>query len=128
MYVRLVVPKFVGEESKQKLGIIRAAWRIQPEMTDEDQEKLDELFEWFNDFLSRPHKLARSKNKNAAHRAICWFKEDAKLYLKKAAEIAALVNKYGYRVEVLKTQNPGYIMYEDDEQVVAVPFKDTFKG
>jgi hypothetical protein len=35
-----------------------------------------------------------------------------------------LQKAYGYIIEMEKTVNPGYIVYEDDSQIVAVPFKD----
>ena len=30
----------------------------------------------------------------------------------------------GYHIELIKTRRPGYVVYEDDVQVVAEPFKD----
>ena len=36
------------------------------------------------------------------------------------------VREHGPAVEIVKTRRPGYILYEDDHQVAAIPFRDTF--
>ena len=36
-----------------------------------------------------------------------------------------ILEKHGIVVEMLETERPGYVVYEDDVQVVAEPFSDT---
>lgn len=39
--------------------------------------------------------------------------------------LAGLLGAHGYTVEMLKTNRPGFIVYEDDAQIAAEPFADT---
>jgi hypothetical protein len=39
--------------------------------------------------------------------------------------LAAVLEQHGVSVEMLRTSKPGYVVYEDRYQVVAVPFRDT---
>jgi hypothetical protein len=38
--------------------------------------------------------------------------------------MAALLRDYGVFVQVLKTSRPGYVVYEDELQIVAEPFSN----
>lgn len=38
--------------------------------------------------------------------------------------MAALLGDYGVFVQVLKTSRPGYVVYEDEFQIVAEPFSN----
>ena len=38
-------------------------------------------------------------------------------------ELAEILERYDFVVERLTTRNPGYIIYEDDHQISAIPFK-----
>ena len=40
-------------------------------------------------------------------------------------EYQRVLEAYDIRLEMLRTERPGYIVYEDDHQVVAYPFADT---
>ena len=66
---------------------------------------------------------------NRLHRdndfGISWFKPIAKIHLSKAFELTALLDQQGYPITVLKSARPGYVVYEDDTQIVAEPFSDT---
>lgn len=37
-------------------------------------------------------------------------------------ELKAIIENHSFNISVLKTDRPGYIVYEDDQQVVAEPF------
>ena len=59
-------------------------------------------------------------------RAIFWFKPTATEAIRMLWGLAQLLRGHGYHVEMLTTDRPGYIVYEDDLQVAAIPFRDTF--
>ncbi len=40
--------------------------------------------------------------------------------------LAGVLKELDYEVRILKTARPGYVLYEDDDQVGAIPFRDTF--
>jgi hypothetical protein len=39
--------------------------------------------------------------------------------------IAAILHAHGVEVEAIRTERPGYVVYEDKHQVAAEPFKET---
>lgn len=51
-----------------------------------------------------------------------WFKDDAHELLAMAREYAVLLDRYDVAWVELRTAHPGRIVYEDEVQVVAVPF------
>ena len=61
-------------------------------------------------------------------RAIFWFKADAGEVASRVWELAKIVTRRGVGAEIVKTSRPGYIVYEDNLQVAAIPFRDTFRG
>jgi hypothetical protein len=46
-------------------------------------------------------------------------------HIRNVHEIAALLDAHGVAVEILSTDRPGYVVYEDGHQIVAEPFNDT---
>ena len=77
---------------------------------------------WFERNLSLPD---RSK---LHRRAIFWFKAHAAKVVRRAWDLALALNEHGPPAEIFKTRRPGYIVYEDDQQIAAIPFRDTFRG
>ena len=55
---------------------------------------------------------------------MCWFKSDALQHIAKAREMSCVLEQSGIYVWTIKTQRPGYVVYEDEYQVVAEPFAD----
>lgn len=56
--------------------------------------------------------------------AISWFKRDANKFIARAEALGRLIEVHGIAVRRLETKHPGYIVYEDAFQVVALPFRD----
>lgn len=52
-----------------------------------------------------------------------WFKVTAIDLLALTGEYVALLDRYGVPWVELRTDAPGYLTYEDDVQIVAVPFR-----
>jgi hypothetical protein len=105
MYVRFVTD-LIDKKSKERLGVIRAAAFCQSnnQFSKEDEESLNEIFDWFNDFLLVPRKFNKAKS---GKRAISWFKDSASVCIGKARDIGNILEKYGYNVEMLLSRNPG---------------------
>ena len=86
---------------------------------------------WFNTNLRAPRRFNRTKSKGYYHRngmAISWFKPEATEHIAKIREVGVILEDHGYAVEMIKTLNPGYIVYEDEFQVAAIPFSSTVTG
>ncbi|HUH84044.1 MAG TPA: hypothetical protein VLX85_05515, partial [Stellaceae bacterium] len=65
-----------------------------------------------------------SPRPHAKAQAISWFKDWANEHVARMRELQRVLEKHGVAVEVLTTERPGYIVYEDEFQVAAYPFRD----
>lgn len=54
-----------------------------------------------------------------------WFKPTALDHIGIAFELKPVMENKGFPIEVLKEKRLGYVVYEDDHQIVAEPFSDT---
>ena len=54
-------------------------------------------------------------------RALSWFHPRATRPIEKVRSIAALLEEHGIVVDMIKTDDPGIVIYEDGWQVVAKP-------
>ncbi len=127
MYVRFVVPD-IDEDSEQELGIFRAIDRLRKDgkLLPYEEEHVAALRRWFDAHLGEPTRFTTSKppyhRKNK--KAICWFKDSAQEHISRAREMVAILENHGIVVEMLKTEQVGYIAYEDEFQIAAEPFSD----
>jgi len=78
---------------------------------------------WFNAHLRKPDRLARSARPNATARALSWFRDTATEHITRMRALAALLQSKDVAVDVIMTDRPGYIVYEDEHQVAAEPFR-----
>jgi len=92
--------------------------------TSEDERRIWELNNWFRYNLELPDKVNRGNNQNEAPTGVSWFKDTAHEHIKNLREISSIIQKHGALVELLQTDNPGYILYEDEFQVFAEALED----
>jgi len=86
-----------------------------------------EIEQWFNQNLRAPRRLAWSRRPHAPLRAISWFRGSARDCVARMRDLVALLAYKDVLVEELRTDKPGYIVYEDEHQVAAIPFgRETF--
>jgi hypothetical protein len=127
MYLRFVVSE-IDPSSQRYLGVFQIAARLIDggELYQDEYEELQGLRDWFNEHLEKPTRFTASKPPyyRKAQRAISWFKESAIDHIAKTREMAAFVERRGIKVKVLTTQRVGYVVYEDEFQIVAEPFAD----
>ena len=90
-----------------------------------DQDELRALLDWFDDHLAKPERFSPSRYPRAKNTAISWIRASSYEHMTKLRRLAALLEASGVQVNELRTRRPGYIVYEDDQQVVALPFADT---
>jgi hypothetical protein len=128
MYLRFVVAD-IDEDSERALGVfhavryLRDAGKLYP--YEEDQH--DMVRWWFNENLEKPTRFTASKPPfyRKKNKAICWFKHTASEHLARVRELAAILDNHGVPVRTLKARRVGYVVYEDEYQIVAEPFADT---
>ena len=93
--------------------------RISPE----EEGRVWQILNWYGKNLEVPGRLSRSSKKSAEKKALSWFKDTASEHLKNMYELLEILDRHGALTDVIKTNRPGYIVYEDENQVVAEPFK-----
>lgn len=123
-YLRFVLEEIDKRTGKHK-GLFTAAYSALKgnELFEYEEKEVKEALEWLEKHLPIPDKF--SKNKNASHKnthGISWFKSEASEALQHVRRIATILEDHGTKVKTLRTTRPGYVVYEDDFQVVAEPF------
>jgi len=113
MFSRFVVGAD-GEHHRSLTGIITEA-RIRRENGDLDEHqaaRLEAAYSWLNEHLPEPPFKQLSSN------AISWFRDEARESIQKMWEIVSILRECGVPVRLLRSANPGKIVYEDDFQIV----------
>lgn len=90
-----------------------------------EHDRTDEIIGWFNKNLARPDSFNRSTRPHRLEKALSWFKDCAIEHIAMMREMSGILESHGIVVEVLTTDRPGFVTYEDDLQVIAEPFADT---
>ncbi len=117
-------------EAGGPVGLFELAGRHQNDASTSKylHETLVGVLKWFNANLDQPNRFNRTKSKGYYRKetkGICWFKASAKDHIAKMRELAQILHEYGHMIDELHTNRPGYIVYEDEHQIVAEPFSDT---
>ncbi len=119
LYIRFVVGG-EGEHHRRLTGLITEArlLRDRGELAHYEEEWLAEVYEWFNKNLSCPPFSTRRWSS-----AVSWFKDSAEDSIQKMRELSVLLEGHGLQVRMLRSENPGLILYEDAYQVVVSEWK-----
>ena len=81
-----------------------------------------ETFEWFGDNLARPtHYDQPGPRRGGGQDALCWYKAEATEHIARMFDMKAALEACGIHVDVLRTRDPGRVVYEDAHQVAALP-------
>jgi hypothetical protein len=126
VYIRFVT-ETIDKYSCRRQGVFQAAGELVDinELPAHDLEQLLDNRNWFNRHLARPDRFSRSRRTNAAPKAICWFKNMATEHIRRVRWICRILDEHGAPTEMITSARPGYIVFEDEHQVAAVPFAET---
>ena len=126
MFVRFVIAD-LDEDSGRRQGLFQAAGELREAglLNVYEEEQLGDLKSWFDEHLEKPRTFSRSRKYHAANVALSWFKATATAHIARMYELARLLEEHGRAVEVLRTERPGYIVYDDPYQVTAEPYRET---
>jgi len=126
VYVRFVIGRN-DENSGRRQGLFQAISDLEHAgvLLAYEQQAYDEIYDWFRKNLKRPRKLARSTKPHAKRVALSWFKDSAREHISRMHALTQILHDHGVQVEVIFTERPGYVVYEDPYQVAAEPFTDT---
>jgi len=119
-YIRFVVGR-KDEESHVEQGIFQASgqaleWQ---NITGSDADELKELQAWFSKNLEKPTSFGRSR----LRLGICWFKTGSAEHISRIWEMVHILERNGISVKKIRTDKPGYVIYEDEWQLVAEPYR-----
>jgi len=127
MYLRFVVAQ-IDEDSERALGVFHAVRYLRDagELHPFEEEQHDMVRWWFNENLERPTRFTAAKAPfyRKRNRALSWFKDTAAEHLAYMRELVAILENHGIHVRTLKVKRVGYVVYEDEYQLVAEPFAD----
>ncbi|OJH42502.1 hypothetical protein [Cystobacter ferrugineus] len=126
MFVRFVINR-LDPDSGRRQGILQALRELRDDdlLLPEEQEVCDEVFAWLFDNLDRPDTFSRSRKRHAAKVALSWFKPTAREHIARMHVLARVLEAHGLQVDIIEERRPGYIVHEDEYQVVAEPFQET---
>jgi hypothetical protein len=115
----------IDERTGKFTGLFTLAYYLRDEnkFNHYEEEQVQELIFWFKKHLPIPDRF--SKNKNNSHKntnGLSWFKPSSKEAINKMWELKAIIENHGFNIRVLKTDRPGYVVYEDEYQIVAESF------
>lgn len=117
-YIRFVVDRKDGESHAER-GIFQAAaqaleWH---DIAGSDADELKNLLWWFSEYLEKPTSLGRDK----LRRGICRFKDGSTEHISRIRKMVQILERNGIYVKKIRTNKPGYLIYEDEWQMVAEP-------
>jgi hypothetical protein len=126
MFIRFVV-SMLDLRSGRRQGLFQAAADLRDThaLRDHEESRFQEIRDWFNKHLEKPSRMSLSPRPHAKDQALSWFKDTATEHISQMRAFAAILELHDIQVEIIKTDRPGYIFYEDDFQVAAYPFADT---
>jgi hypothetical protein len=125
MYLRFVVAE-IHEATGRELGVFQAVANLRHdgELYAHEEEQHDLIRRWFNNNLEKPTRFTPSKAPfyRKKSKAISWFKDTAHEHLARIRSLVAILENHGVAVRMLRTERVGYVVYEDEYQIVAEPF------
>lgn len=128
MFVRFVITER-HPRSDQQQGVFSAIYALERAgaLAPYELEWFRGIEDWFNAHLKPPARFAWSSRPNAPERAVTWLKMSATEHVSRMRQLVTLLEHKDMPVEELRTEKPGYIVYEDEHQVAALPFsRETF--
>ena len=127
MYVRFTVAE-IHKKSQRELGVFQALHRLRNagKLYPYEEDYFRTLSEWFDKHLEEPVRFTAAKPPfyRKESKAISWFKDTAHEHIAQMREMIVLLENHGIAVRMLKTDRVGYVVYEDEHQIVAEPFSD----
>jgi hypothetical protein len=125
-FVRFVIAD-VDEDSGQRTGLFQALFTLSRDgnLLPHQEQQWKEVRVWFDQNLDEPARLSKSSRPHAQAKAISWFKDTAVEHIQRMRMLAEILREHDIVCEVVQTQRPGYIVFEDEYQVAAEPFRDT---
>jgi hypothetical protein len=120
-------------ESGVEDGLFGPAYRLRDDsaLGEAERQTLAETLAWFEKTLKTPDRFNRTRSKGYYRRntkGIAWFRDTASECISRMHVLKRILESHGLAVVVISETHVGYVVYEDEFQVVAEPFADTRTG
>lgn len=115
MFIRFVVGAD-DEHHRLLTGVITEARILRDEnkLNPYEEEWLEDIYEWFNSYLPHPPFLTGQLPRDA----VAWFRAESSGFIARMWDIIAIIEDHDVPVRLLKSRNPGKIVYEDEYQIL----------
>ena len=115
MFIRFVVGSD-RQHHRELTGVITEARLVRDDdrLSSEEVARLEDAYDWFNENLPVPPFSTSAWPKDV----VAWFRDDAAEPIRRMWDVVALLEDHGRPVRLLRSKNPGRVLYEDDFQVV----------
>ena len=128
-FIRFVLAQRDSDSGVEK-GALQSAYELRddPAVSQDHRRLLNENLSWFEEHLPEPKRFNRSTSKGFYRRTtkgIAWFRDTAAECLARMHEVKRILEAEGRVVHLIAEERIGYVVYEDDLQVIAEPFADT---
>lgn len=121
--------RFVGTDldlrTGQSTGLMTLAYALRDsgDLNIADTDQLHAHLGWIQRNVPVPTRFARRRNPyHKETHGVSWAKATAVEFVRHMHAIADILGRYDTGVDIVRTSRPGYVVYEDDWQVVAEPF------
>lgn len=124
-YVRFVTFQ-KDEVTGEYLGFFNSVYELKraQQLPSDDHERLTSLLDWFRKMLDAPGRFHRSANPHAHGKGLSWFKPSAEEHIAKARQLLDILDRHGVASQMLTSSRPGYVLYQDEFQVCAIPYRE----
>ena len=131
-FLRFIVTD-LHPESGVEDGLFGLAYKLRddPSLTETERNNLSDTLTWFEINLKTPARFNRTRSKGYYRRntkGIAWFRDTASECISRMHVLKRVLESQGHAVAVIHETHVGYVVYEDEAQVVAEPFADTRTG
>jgi len=128
MYLRFILMQKHPHTGVEE-GVFKSAYALRRsgKPVQYEYDELDQMLKWFGKNLPVPTRFNRTKSKaylNRNSRGISWLKPTSTKCISNMHALAVIMRRHGHHVSMIKTSRPGYIVYEDEHQIVAEAFSD----
>lgn len=128
MFLRFVsLQTLPGMAARQGFFVPAYELREDPTLDPYSRAQLEDILAWFRANLPIPERFSRKDLDPDTEDTpgLSWFKDEARAHLAASYELISLLELHGHMIETLRSPRPGLIVYEDEYQIVAEPFRDT---
>jgi hypothetical protein len=125
MYVRFVTSR-TDEDSGVSQGLFQAAYRLRDaqELAEHEGIWFDEVVGWFEKHLPSPDPWQLGRSGCARRRVVFWFRATAAEHVRRMQHLVVMLRHHGIASRMLRSRAPGRVLYQDEHQVGAIPFRD----